>query len=219
MKYKILNLLLSQYPTLDERKRYADGIGEDFWSVANDEMFLLDERDYILYPLVRIGSQVWMAENLRYNCPGSYVNPNAPVEYGCFYSWETAKKIAPKGFHLPTDGEWNTLEMELGLSASDANLSGQYRGNHGTGMKSFTGWNNGGNGDNSSGFNVFPTGHYNYGSCYYSGVNATFWSASEYSPPHGWGHRLTYGLAGVYRSYYNKSLGLSCRYVKDRNDE
>lgn len=204
MKHKVLNLLLAQFSTLDERKRYADELGEDFWNVAKDEMFLLDERDYILYPLVRIGSQVWMAEGLRYNCPGSYVNPDAPVEYGAFYSWETAIKVAPKGFHLPTDAEWNTLEMTLGMAAADASNIG-YRGTHGTGMKSTTDWNNGGNGDNSSGFNA----------CDY----AYFWSASEYDAMFAWYRYLLNGNAGVYRQLNSKSSSCSCRYVKDRNDE
>jgi uncharacterized protein (TIGR02145 family) len=157
-----------------------------------------DPRDGQVYQLVTIGSQTWFAENLRYNAAGSWYNPSNPdPKYGRLYDWNTAFTACPAGWHLPTDAEWNTLEMALGLSASDANLSGQYRGTHGTVMKSTTGWI--GNGDNSSGFNAFPAGFYYSGSYYYLGDVAHFWSASEYDATNAWFRYLTNGNAGVGR--------------------
>jgi uncharacterized protein (TIGR02145 family) len=107
-----------------------------------------------IYSTITIGSQVWMAENLR---TGQYRDgstiPNVPdntawsmlttgawsvygnyagnnVTYGKLYNWFAVtdpRGLCPQGWHVPSDTEWKQLEMHLGLSASDANLAG-YRG-------------------------------------------------------------------------------------------
>ncbi len=48
---------------------------------------------------------------------------------------EGAQGLCPAGWHIPTDDEWKTLEMELGMSSEQANLAG-YRGtNQGAQLK------------------------------------------------------------------------------------
>lgn len=174
-----------------------------------------DARDGETYQTVTLCGQTWFAENLRYNAAGSFYNMNNPdPKYGRLYDWSTALTACPSGWHLPTDAEWITLEMALGLSASEANISGQARGTHGTGMKSTTGWSNNGNGDNSSGFNAIPAGFYYSGSYNSLGDNAYFWS-SEYAATRAWSHALSNGLNGVSRFDYPKSLGYSCRCLQD----
>ena len=141
-----------------------------------------DARDGEVYCKVVIGTQTWMAENLRYNASGSWLNSSNPsTSYGRLYDWTTVMNgassstsspsgvqgICPSGWHLPSDEEWSTLELSLGMNSSDTSLSGQFRGVHGTSMKSTTGWSNG---TNSSGFNALPTGYYTSGSFYSLGV-------------------------------------------------
>ncbi len=61
---------------------------------------------------VTIGTQVWMKENLNCNVSGSkcYNNDLANCQkYGRLYNWETAMKVCPNGWHLPSDFEWNIL--------------------------------------------------------------------------------------------------------------
>ncbi len=71
------------------------------------------------YKTVKIGTQVWMSENLAYK-PSTgnywaYHDDNANVaKYGYLYDWETACKVCPSGWHLPSDEEWTTLIDYLG---------------------------------------------------------------------------------------------------------
>ena len=194
-----------------------------------------DARDGEIYCKVTIGNQTWMAENLRYDVPGVFgasdtINPASPSNtYGRLYDWATlmngatssssnpsgVQGICPSGWHLPSDAEWNELEMALGMPAADTANTG-YRGAHGTGIKSTTGWNiGGGNGTNTSGFNAFPAGFYNSGNFYNQSLGAYFWSSTEIFGSTAWIRYPYVGYTGVNRSNRNKTYGYSCRCVKD----
>jgi uncharacterized protein (TIGR02145 family) len=201
---------------IKKRKKYCKELGNIFKNIISDPNVLFDERDYSLYSIIKIGNQTWMAENLRYDIESSRLNPmNPSIEYGKLYNWNTVMKATPKGWHLPSDSEWNELEMALGMPAVDVTNTGNRGTDHGTKMKSTTGWNSSGNGTNTSGFNAFPAGFYDSGSFYRLGGYAFFWSSTEFSGSFAWYRSLYSGNATVYRYNYNKTYGFSCRCVKD----
>ena len=76
--------------------------------------YFVDKRDGERYRIVKIGSQIWLAENFRYKCDGAHTykykdDLQLAKEYGLLYSWDSAKEIAPEGWHLPSYEEYHQL--------------------------------------------------------------------------------------------------------------
>jgi uncharacterized protein (TIGR02145 family) len=120
------------------------------------------DADSNYYPVVIIGTQTWMAENLkttRYNdntkIPSAAANSiwastNTPAYcwynnngaayknlYGALYNWYTVDtgNFCPVGWHVASDDEWKTLEMYLGMSQSDADAQNWRGADEGIGGK------------------------------------------------------------------------------------
>jgi uncharacterized protein (TIGR02145 family) len=102
---------------------------DDELNASESSDYFIDSRDGHKYTTVKIGKQIWMAENLnfetsegeswcygdtKYNC----------MEYGRLYPYYIAKDICPSGWHLPSDDEWKSLEINLGMSENEANILG-----------------------------------------------------------------------------------------------
>ena len=136
-----------------------------------------DPRDNQSYPVVNIGSQVWMAANLNYEISDSYCSKNRLetycAKYGRIYSWESAKNACPAGWHLPSKVELETLITTVGGDS----IAGRV-------LKSKTGWSNDGNGTDDFGFNALPGGfgssHPDFGyHIILDSLLGTFWSSTE----------------------------------------
>ena len=139
-------------------------------------------------------------------------------EYGCLYNGyavEDTRGLCPTGWHVPTDSEWKVLEMELGMSESQA-CSTYWRGtDEGTKMKSISGWGGNGSGTDEIGFSALPGGTritdgYFYDAGYYGG----WWSSSPGGPGI-WRRNLSKDNSGIQRSGTYRTQGLSVRCLKD----
>lgn len=95
-----------------------------------------DPRDGKVYKTVKIGNQWIMADNLAYKPDqGKYWtynnDSNNVAVYGYLYDWETAKNIAPQGWHLPSREEWKLFRKVLGgkgftINANSRSFSSVY---------------------------------------------------------------------------------------------
>ena len=216
------------------------------WTVYGEEFTFrtkLTDTDGNLYNTVFIGSQLWMTENLRTTTLNDntaipeiqdntqWVSLTTPeycwydnsitfkVTYGALYNWYTVNtgKLCPNGWHVPTDADFSVLETALGMAASQAEVWG-YRGtDHGLKMKNTTGWEDSGNGTNSSGFTALPGG-YRYGldGMYMLQTTITYWwTASEHDADRGWYRRLDSSSDQVYRASTSKKGGKYVRCVRN----
>ena len=128
---------------------------------------------------------------------------------------DDARGLCPSGWHVPTDGEWMTMEMALGMSESAANGTGGRGTDQGTQMKTDYGWYLGGNGTNSSGFSGLPGGsRSNVGYFYAAGIVGNWWSSSP-NGSYAWYRVLGSSLEDVGRNYHYLRFGFSVRCVRD----
>jgi uncharacterized protein (TIGR02145 family) len=95
-----------------------------------------DSRDGQTYKWVKIGNQIWLAENLNYESAYSKatyieVEDGRAIRKrlnGRTYTWNAAMKACPSGWHLPSRSEWMTLINYLG---GKKNAGGKLKSTHG----------------------------------------------------------------------------------------
>ena len=204
---------------------YSTEIKQSFIDVTGGEVdFYTDPRDMKVYKTVTIGDrgQIWFGENLNYKIGSSWCFDNNPAnctERGRLYHWRTAKIACPAGWHLPSDEEWKTLEMHLGMSQSDADTV-DFRGtDEGKKLKSTYGWFDNGNGIDLVGFNALPAGWCRdcpAGQFYVWDGNAIFWTSTKSSNiASSYFRSLQYLTDQIARVDATWDIGLSVRCVKD----
>ena len=171
-----------------------------------------DSRDGKTYKTVKIGTQVWMAENLSYKTDNgcwAYNDDQSNVSiYGYLYNWETAKQVCPSGWHLPSDAEWTQLTTYLG---GEGVAGGKLKE---TGTAHWKSPNTGAT--NASGFTAVPAGYRSGSGAFYGiGYDGDWWSSSEDDTDGAWCRSLSYDSGGVGRSDGHESNGFSVRCVRD----
>jgi uncharacterized protein (TIGR02145 family) len=226
--------------TLYYVRAYAtNSAGTGYGSITSfyttDSTGTMTDIDGNIYRTVKIGTQWWMAENLKAThyrngdaiphvtndaewenlTSGAYCNYNNDtanvITYGRLYNWysvDDSRTIAPVGWHVPTDAEWQTLVNYLG---GDADAGGKMK------ESGILHWMNPNSGaTNESGFSALPGGYrMYYGNYYYMGSYATFWSSTASSSYYAWYRRLDYDYSLVLRYNYSMQDGFSVRCVRD----
>jgi uncharacterized protein (TIGR02145 family) len=182
---------------------------------------------------IKIGNQVWMAENLNISkfrngdpiaeaknqvewksmsekgepawCYYDNDSSNGNI-YGKLYNWyavNDSRGLAPVGWHIPNTEEWEKLEAYLGKAVA------------GDKMKSSEGWNSNFNGNNSSGFSALPGGYCDKDGLFTSaGSTGNWWSTKKIYRNFAWQFILTSKSIAFLR-YTIHATGNSVRCIKD----
>jgi uncharacterized protein (TIGR02145 family) len=165
---------------------------------------------------------------------------NDPVNggvYGKLYNWYAVagihdatsaanpalrKKLAPTGWHIPSDGEWSSLINCLDPNAdggnSFPNIAGGKMKATGT-IQAGTGlWQHSNFGaTNETGFTGLPGGGCFFSDASFFNISGVgyWWSATEGSSSNAWIRHLDSISASVYRNSLNKNYGFSVRCLRD----
>lgn len=145
---------------------------------------------------------------------------NDPI-YGKLYNWYAVagiydaaslanpalrKQLAPTGWHVPTDAEWDTLTIFLGGSGSGGKMKE-------AGTAHWASPNTGAT--NESGFTALGAG-YRYFSTFASiGIQTVFLSSTENNLGGVWYRDLIYDGVNITRGNASKDGGFSVRCIKD----
>lgn len=196
----------------------------------------MTDQDSNVYKTVTIGTQTWMAENLRttkYNdgtaiplvtdptawgnlttdayCNyGNTNNTDTIATFGRLYNWHAVNtgKLAPTGWHVPTDAEWTQLTDYLGGTG----VAGGKLKEIGT-----THWTSPNTGaTNETGFTALPVGtRSNSGEFGDIGYGGVWWSATEDYADYALFRFVGYAYSNVGRLGTHKEIGLSVRCLRD----
>jgi uncharacterized protein (TIGR02145 family) len=110
-----------------------------------------DPRDKQKYRTIKVGSRLWLADNLNYKMDGSFCykdDESQCMAYGRLYTWDAAVNACPQGFHLPTDDDFQSLWQAAGADFNAAYL-----------LKAAYGWSGETNGSDTLKFSAMPAGN------------------------------------------------------------
>ena len=194
---------------------------------------IVDSRDGQVYKTVKIGDQVWMAQNLNY--ADSVKTPSLKgrswcfendstncLTYGRLYTWAAAvdsQGICPEGWHLPNKSEWELLVETVGSQS-------------GSKLKSLAGWSYDGNGVDEFGFSALPAGYRLYAESLECGpiktsrcasnefvgigIDANLWTATEYNTKEAYYFHLGDDREDALLKPHEQTYGISVRCVKGK---
>jgi len=189
------------------------------------------------YKTVKIGDQIWMAENLkvtRYS-NGDFIETTTPAtldisdqnepkfqwayagdegnvaDYGRLYTWYAvtdSRNICPEGWHVLTNAEWTKLANYFGGEGLAAAKLKEIGTDH---------WNSSNTvATNSSGFTALPGGgRGNNGVFGGMGYYGSWWSSSESDTATAGYWYMYYNVNSVKKTSFHKNSGFSVRCVKD----
>lgn len=179
------------------------------WDI--DYIEIIDERDNQKYKAVKIGSQYWMAENMNLDLPsGSTCAQNIMINcniFGRLYNWSAARDICPKGWHLPSQFEWQTL---IGYLGGMDEAWGKLMSNKHWRERIY-------HPANETGFSALPAGHISTSGSYGFGTRAYWWTSSEASvgSNRSFAYHLYPNNGYIGQENLEKTKYLSCRCVRD----
>lgn len=202
---------------------------------------LVIDMDGNIYKIVTIGTQVWMAENLKTtkysngdeipdeiegtewlnlktgaycwynNSENTYKNT-----FGALYNWyavHDSRNLCPTGWHIPSENEWAILTTYLGGESVAGGKLKETGTNH---------WQSPNTGaTNETGFSALAGGYRYYEMMggielfYGFGSYGCWWAITDYSSEFAWYQTLSYNSNDAFQSNDWKSNGFSVRCLRD----
>jgi len=146
--------------------------------------------------------------------------------YGKLYNWyavNDTRGLAPRGWHVPSDSEWDILikrfvanGAELNKPVTSDNFTYYTTEGAGASLKNSSGWTENGNGTNASSIAGLPGGfRYTFGTFDLIGKYGYWWSSSEGTTGNALNRGLYYFNGKAYRDDASKACGFSVRCVRD----
>lgn len=199
-----------------------------------DNTVLTDIDGNVYSSMINIGTQVWMAENLRTTrysngdtiettskdlsdestpeYQWAYNGDESNVEaYGRLYTWYAvtdSRNVCPTGWHVPTDGDWTTLTTFLGGEDTAGDKLKETGSTHWLLPSQKE--------TNESNFTALPGGCRNADGVFtFLGYKGFWWSSTEQSGSLGYSRVLSGIFRFVGRDGTDKKYGFSVRCVKD----
>lgn len=252
---------LPPYTYIYVRAYATNGAGTAYGDNVNFLSGYVADYETNLYKMVEIGSQTWMAENLRSTvysdgtpipyvdndadwgalttsdaaCAYLWNDPGNAVPYGVYYTWlaimngesssnsnpSGVQGVCPSGWHVPSDAEWQELEVYLGMDPGVADSFGEMRGSVGgklkqTGIEYWLDPNVGAT--NETGFSAVGSGYRREtdGLSYLQGKISMFWTSTIRFGTDGISRYIHDGA--TYMSKFGDSFdyGMVVRCVKDK---
>jgi uncharacterized protein (TIGR02145 family) len=182
-------------------------IGNQIWSDTNLDVEKFNNGDII--PEAKTNEEWNLASKNKTSAWCYYDNDrNNGLKYGKLYNWYAItdpRGIAPKGWHIPKEEEWIKLSSYLGGDS----IAGDK-------MKSTSGWDVSGEGNNESEFNGLPGGfRFDYGDFANITGLGNFWSTTESPISNVEVLILDYGTSTTSFTPFGKGFGMSVRCIKD----
>jgi len=196
--------------------------------------------DNNFYPVVTIGTQTWMAENLKVSHysngdeipnitdgsqwgnfnSGAYCWYNNDISwidaYGALYNWYSvvdSRGLCPSGWHSPTDAEWSILTNYLG---GESVAGGKMKSTR-TAPDVHPRWDSPNTGaTNESGFSSLPGGYRrSNGEFFDLGRGESLWSSTEVGSDYAWYRYLLNFSSNITTDFIYKPYGFSVRCLRD----
>lgn len=205
-------------PTIDGYTYKTVKIGDQEWFAENLKTTVYANGDEIPYSRT---DESWTTQEMGMRCPYAHDEEGSAL-YGQLYNWyavDDARGLCPNGWHVPSDYEWENLEVYLGFSRADVSIQGD-RGSGelgiGTKLKASNGWEDAGNGADDFGFSALPGGYryFNNGSFDNAGYFGYWWSSSP-NLEGAWYRSLTTSSPVIGRYSSDIRFGFSVRCLRD----
>lgn len=226
---------LTAVTTYYVRAYATNSVGTAYGNEVSFKTISISDIDGNVYNMVTIGTQIWMASNLKttkYNdgtpiplvtdntawsnleTPGyCWYNNDAAANkntYGALYNWYTVNtgKLCPTGWHMPSDAEWTVLTSYLGGESVAGGKLKETGTSHWLSPNAYA--------TNTTGFTALPGGYrYRLGEFLYIGFNGFWWSSSEYDTNYVWYRFMRYYSSDASRDVFYRENGFSVRCLRD----